>query len=634
VQRSGESPRGKAFATSAAYRDLKRQGHRVVAFASLPYPTEGSRSGNQLLEDLREVYAQAARLSRAAGKTVDAWEMVGEPDVGYCADLPDRVAAYQKAFYLGLKAGAREAQRRLSDGSYSLSGADTQNSEAVPGPFPSRGDSLSVSEANSLSLSTGNRALGAPIVLMGALALPPGPWLRRAAANGLLDYTDAYNFHFYGHAADLTGVIAAHARIAGHRDAPSDPSSALSPPPSGLPLWITECGINAVKKADFLNPERRQLQADFTVSTARQALADPRVAVFMPFILVHKGDPHALTLAPDKPFPAWTAYADFTRENPWPKRPLVRASVAANPMVLQWLPDNTTTLPHKVSGTYRFRGAAAIRGELRVYNFSDHPVQGRLHTHALQHAALEVSPPDEITIPPQAMVSVPVAFNPNRDSPPYWREDFAAAFVDAGGRESTVVFGLETAPRAEAFSPRRLAVAAVGYAPKHAFDPGDTVTSRHSRWLGVNGIQAEEPWGEAAGDSAAGVKLQVWSSMLERDPLRAKLAVAAVAGLPREGFIRLQLDRPMSREFGVCVDFVDRQGQRFTIWENFGVSYYEPKSTDVWLNLADFHPYFWGRCMADPTFRPEDVEEIQLRFYLNRVHDPRQITLTVMVPKE
>ena len=73
--------------------------------------------------------------------------------------------------------------------------------------------------AKSLELGAGSYELGArsaqlqahePVVLMGALALHPGPWWERAVANGLLDYTDAYNFHFYGYAADLTSVIDAH----------------------------------------------------------------------------------------------------------------------------------------------------------------------------------------------------------------------------------------------------------------------------------------------------------------------------------------------------------------------------------------------------------------------------------------
>lgn len=90
------------------FRDLKRCGYTVVAFTSQPFKTSPSQPGNQLPDDLLEVYKQARFLGREFTGLVDAWEMVGEPDIGYCTDLPDRVAAYQKALYLGIKAGSEE----------------------------------------------------------------------------------------------------------------------------------------------------------------------------------------------------------------------------------------------------------------------------------------------------------------------------------------------------------------------------------------------------------------------------------------------------------------------------------------------------------------------------------------------
>ena len=194
---------------------------------------------------------------------VDGWEMVGEADIGYCRDLPERTVAFQKALYLGIKAGAEEA--------------------------------------------------GQPeAVAMGALGLPPGPWVDRAVRNGLLDYTDAYNFHYYGRAEDLAGVIEAHRAIAG---------------PS-LPIWITECGVKTVSPDDFLNPERRRLQAEFIVATGTEARRQ-NVALFMPFILTDRGDPYALTLSADKPLPAWTSYAALTRKLDWPRVPWARRTRGA-----------------------------------------------------------------------------------------------------------------------------------------------------------------------------------------------------------------------------------------------------------------------------------------------------------------
>jgi hypothetical protein len=105
------------------------------------------------------------------------------------------------------------------------------------------------------------------------------------------------------------------------------------------------------------------------------------------------------------------------------------------------------------------------------------------------------------------------------------------------------------------------------------------------------------------------------------------MAIARVSGLPPRGFLRLQLDRPMGSDFRVRVDLVDRHGQRFTVWENLGASYFGPND-DVWLNLEDFHIYFWGRCSEHPVFRPQDVEEIRLRLYFARANDPRLIRLS------
>ena len=119
---------------------------------------------------------------------------------------------------------------------------------------------------------------------------------------------------------------------------------------------------------------------------------------------------------------------------------------------------------------------------------------------------------------------------------------------------------------------------------------------------------------------------------VNNDPLRPMMAVARVHGLPSRGFLRLQLDRPMNPDFKVRVDLVDKHGQRFTVWENFGASYWGPRD-DVWLGLDDFHVYFWGRCRDVPGFRPQDIDELQLRFYFAQANVPRTVRLSLMEPK-
>ena len=172
-----------------------------------------------------------------------------------------------------------------------------------------------------------------------------------------------------------------------------------------------------------------------------------------------------------------------------------------------------------------------------------------------------------------------------------------------------------------------------------------TVTSTSGPWTGINGLVvvgrstprpaagARMAGGEAAeavdpaGDAVE--ELTVSAVAAGGDPLRPAMAVAGVNALPARGFLRLQLDRPMGPDFKVRVDLVDRSGQRFTIWENLGASYFGP-SDDVWLNLEDFHVYFWGRCRQDPAFRAQEVDEILLRFECARANEPHVVRLSLL----
>jgi hypothetical protein len=572
-------------------RAMQAAGLHVVAFASAP-DAHVDQPGNQLPEDLRAVYASSFRQGRDYAGLVDVWEMQGEPDVGYCRDLPDRLAAYNKAVYLGLHDGAASAGKRT-------------------------------------------------IVVMGALALPPGPWLERAMANGLLDYTDAYNFHFYGYASDLAGVIAAH-RVVVKRAFPSSVSSVRrhgrpgamfsenlkTDSPLALPLWITECGINAVTPADFYNPQRRNLQADFTRETAKTAWESPDVAMFMPFILVHAGDPHAMTVRPDFVLPAWDAYEDYVRRHPWPERPLTKAEVSPERMVMQWLPDNTTTAPHKVAGAYQFITGTPMRGVLRVYNFGAKPFRGRIEAQSPPHVRIEsvslvmtdggsIKSP-ELVVPAGGQIELPIVFAPV--SRGYFRDKWPATFVSEDGHRSQVVFGLESRFEAGDFMETPLSLKSAGdYFPEKK----EAVLGNPSGpWMPINGLEVT-----SSGDEAI---FQI--QHISQDPLKPTMAVAALDGLPAKGFVRLQLSRPMTSEMQVRVDLVDTKGQCFNIWENFGMSHGHP-STDVWLNLADFNVFFWGRCSADPRLHPSRIREVQLRFYLKQEDNPVMARLSFMTAK-
>ena len=621
---------------SASFSELKAAGHRVVAFVQLP-GLEPKQPGNALPEDLREVYNAARRMAGEYAEQVDAWEMVGEPDVGYCRDLPDRLAAYQKAVYLGIKAGAGVVERVDPNAMDRTESPEARWGQRAPPTRPTQPSTRP-----------------APLVLMGALALPPGPWLERARRNDLLDYTDAYNFHFYGLADDLTGVIAAHARVAheeatrGHREqslsgrtnlleSGRSPNfhKILSPAPmrrresargalTMLPLWITECGLNATVPTDFLNPERRALQAAFTVSTARQALAAPEVALFMPFILVHKGDSHALTVTAEQPLPAWDAYARFTRDHPWPSRPVSRNAYEANPVVVQWMPDNATTLAHKVSGTYRFNERQPIRGEIRIFNFSAATRRGRLATTAVADLHIAGLPTAEFTVPPQGEVVFPITVQPG-EADGYFRRDWAVTFIESTGAHSRAALAFEAWPATKDFSASPLPLRPVqGATIKYLLQPTDRVSGQSGPWAASNGLHVE-----SLPDRDRSTRLRTWVEGVSGDPLRPYMAAAPIRGLPPKGFLRVVLDRPLNPNARVRVDLIDRKGQRFTIWENLGSSYFRPAG-ETWLNLEDFGVYFWGRCSPQPVFRPDQIEEIQLRFFPNQPQTPMEVAISVM----
>ncbi len=339
------------------WRAEARAGFRVVAFAGLPHPVPVEQEGNQLPEDLLAVYRESARLGAETRGLVSAWEMVGEPDTSYCRDLPDRVAAFQKAVYLGLKDGAAARGGALVNGHWSLGDGS-----------PAASKTLDLGPSN-----FGPWTLASPLVLSGAFGYPPGPWADLAGANGLYDYTDAINVHHYGFARDFGDVVEAHRVMVGHWR--------KGPP---LPVWVTEAGLNNIPYKDWENAAARRAQSDYLLSCARQAIS-AKVSVFMPFILTHRGDPFSMTRDAARPYPAWTDYAEFTRAHRLEMQP--SPANAPSRVVLQWLPDNQTCTPSKVARAYWFDSFdpgewAPIEGELCVYNFDARAARVRLDMEA------------------------------------------------------------------------------------------------------------------------------------------------------------------------------------------------------------------------------------------------------------
>lgn len=585
------------------WRAEARAGFRVVAFAGLPHPVPVEQEGNQLPEDLLAVYRESARLGAETRGLVSAWEMVGEPDTSYCRDLPDRVAAFQKAVYLGLKDGAAE-------------GGVVRSWFLVPGSLfagSSRGwlgDPASPNATKNKERRTKNQqptTNNTPLVLSGAFGYPPGPWADLAGANGLYDYTDAINVHHYGFARDFGDVVEAHRVMAGHWR--------KGPP---LPVWVTEAGLNNIPYKDWENAAARRAQSDYLLSCARQAIA-ANVSVFMPFILTHRGDPFSMTRDAARPYPAWTDYEAFTRAHRLEMQP--SPANAPSRVVLQWLPDNQTCTPSKVARAYWFDSLdpgewMSIEGELRVYNFGAGAASVRLDMEAtsprLRVTCATWPTGRDLEIPPLGCVKLPLEIS--LEGAGYLRAVVRCTARVAGeDKPSRVEFWLETPPdESLGREARPLDLIApekdddFAYISEAPFE----ATGRNAQWLGINGarpVEARTADGEATFD------------VTDRnvDPLSPPMAIARLPeGLPatRNGFLRVQARGADGSATAVRVDVIDQDGQRFSIVENLGRTPGAGARDTVWLAYANFHPWVFGRCRPGAKFDPARAREIQLRF--------------------
>ncbi len=577
----------------ATYRDLRDEGFGVVAFATLPGRPVGVSPPNRLHEDLLEVYRTSRELGRRTRGLVAAWELPNEPDVFFIPDLPDRFAAYSKALYLGLRDGAAHA------------GGEHE-----------------------------------PAVLMGALGLFPGPWLERAAANGLYDYTDALNVHFYGHARDFGDSLRAHQAFARKHVVDRE-----------LPLWVTECGIHSVPNDDVEEARGREIQREFTVETAAAAL-EAGVAVFMPFVMIWERQPFwSLIRGNGDPYPAWDAYRRFTLDHPLPTAPAVARPVAPNRIVVQWLPNNATTIPDKVSGTYWFRGngrdVEPILGRWLVYNLSASAVAGGLRLEADPGLEVARTGVDEdrtsgggipLRIPAFGVAEVRVAVMAAEALTMRGKlgAAFEPAFVRAGLARSTAEIWAGIRPARKVLPIGHEIAATLPRAePVDWIWAPEAVADQTSGgvWLGFNGV-APGSARESGGLSEQWDRFVVLND--GQDPRLPPMAVTRVEGLPGgvDAFLRIRFPARRGAAPQVRVDLVDDRGQRFAVGENLGRNPTRSPRNELYLAFRDFHPYAFGRLTEEPVFRPEAVREIQLRFYPPDGEASVALRLDVVEPEE
>ncbi len=479
---AAEDPRFQGLA------ELRRLGVRSLIFFAPPADVwlHGRRvtGGQQSYPlDLGEAYAYAERLATDAWPNVAAWEIGNEPDLFWTHDNAATYAAYLKAVALGLRAGTRAA------------------AEAATRRTP-RGRTLTPPE---------------PLVLNGALAMTPGPFLEQLASNDAFSYLDGFNWHFYGYAEDFTaqyrqfedavvGLTAARARETVPPGRRAETKS--------FPVFLTEYGYAGLdaNAAASVGGRVRQWRWFQGVNEQMQTLrvAGP-LAFYLPPYFEAGHYEFGLAMRPGGPT---FSPADFglTRLEPWMRniglpiganvaspalawlaaRPAPgrsrdwRVTVAPpSPVVIDFVPDDELDPLKDWHGYLLKPGAGRERtggGELRIYNFSPQTLTGRLTASA--SAGLETTlfaPAGELTLAPFGLLSVPVRFRLTADALRAYA--WQIGFAESTGRVPPAAFATKFFPNATPMSAETL----------FRFDHPAEAAANNRRLLLKRPLAGEEP---------------------------------------------------------------------------------------------------------------------------------------------
>jgi hypothetical protein len=580
----------------------------------------------QLPTDLLKIYFVQRFQSRLNADLVNAWELFNEPDLGFCIDNPDQVAAISKVLYLAVRSV--------------------------------RADPL----------------LPEPAVIAPSLASLPSVYWDRIARNGLFFYQEAYNFHYYGWIQSLGDTIDAHRIYIENVQ-----KQALFPISVGaeqFPIWCTEINGIFQTKSDPENLFGRRLQATYMRESVRIA-HQKRLALLTAFVSIFPKEPwYSLFNADYTPNRVWKAYAAeievlSKQRDKGPKQPLFQVPEHVNPIVVQWRPDPSYTVPNKFAGSYRFREMERrsdgqidywpIKGAFRVYNFSKKERRGRLNLVLTGRDHFDAPSGDkELTIPAIGYVDVPVEFTHPKGSG-YSYSELSGRFVDAvetAEPPSLIYFAVETPAdpaildsvalqihdeagvhlRMESATQMRSRESlktdplpsdrnlpaepdAVALFPSNTLENGlldyfclyhhdrYSVTSHSGIWHGMNGVRVQTL--EPSQPNEIALEVEILETR-DTDPSWRAVAVCKVNGLPQNGWLQIESDRGLSTiGFDVNVQCIDRYGQAWNIYENFGNDYFFP-GTVKWLRLSDLLPKFFGNVRGQLQMNPAEIREIQL----------------------
>ena len=282
----------------SVFAEVQRRGYRICVVLEIGSAESGrgirAGGGRRLPSNLRDAYEWARGLGEAYGGSVDRWEIGNEPDIGFLAENPETYAAFLKATALGFHEGERRAAFRAA-------------------PRSSFGKQWFLTHTFA---AAGPRDIGSGVVMAG-MALPPGPYFERLQVNGLLSYSNGFNFHYYGYAEDFSGVYrqfqdavesaAVGGKAAGPRGLDDTRDGApriggatqLRERPAGglrdhefrpktLPVLMTEYGYGTLSEPAATTVEGRVRQWEWFRSVAEQTRAlrieGPMAFVLLPYL--------------------------------------------------------------------------------------------------------------------------------------------------------------------------------------------------------------------------------------------------------------------------------------------------------------------------------------------------------------
>lgn len=261
-------------ATKAALQRMRSWGIRscvMLRWDWLLIPASGAgkqvgKNQRYLPDDLRSAYRAGRELAKTYGDLVDAWEIDNEPDWGWGSESAETYAAFLKAMKLGVEAGTPKGTRP-------------------------------------------------PLVVMASLALGPGPWLERFAANDGFSYTDAFNFHYYGYATDLGAHYRALENAVEGLVGPMQTQKAERTLRKDLPVFATEIGYALLAFPQWTEKKARVSQWEW-FKAAWEQIASLGLEAPMPFYLppFHEsnGIEFGLTVRPT----SWRAF-DLYQRREW-----------------------------------------------------------------------------------------------------------------------------------------------------------------------------------------------------------------------------------------------------------------------------------------------------------------------------